>query len=164
MKVSFQSLLVLYEYLTDQVMAINRKVLELSRIEKYRKRVGLLRSVPGIGILIAMEILVEIQDLTRFKRAEELASYIGLTPSEFSTGERVRQGRITRCGNKRVRTSLVEASWILIQKDGGLRKKYDRLKQWKGAKRAIIAVARHLIIRIRRILLNQEPYVLGAAA
>jgi transposase len=164
LKVSFQSLIELYEYLTGQVIAVSRKVVELSRREKYCKRVELLRSVPGIGILIAMEILVEIQDMARFKRAEELASYIGLTPSEFSTGEHVRQGRITRCGNKRVRTCLVEASWILIQKDLGLRKKYDRLKQWRGGKRAIIAIARHLIIRIRRILLNQEPYVLGAAA
>lgn len=163
LEVSFQSLIELYEYLTGQVITVSRKVVELSRSEKYRKRVRLLRSVPGIGILIAMEILVELQDVARFKRAEELASYIGLTPSEFSTGEYVRQGRITRCGNKRVRTSLVEASWILIQKDWGLRKKYDRLKQWKGAKRAIIAIARHLIIRIRRILLDQEPYVVGAA-
>ena len=145
-------------------MALNRKVAELWRRDKYRGRVKLLRSVPGIGVLIAMEILVEIQDMARFKRAEELASYMGLTPAEFSTGQYVRQGRITRCGNKRVRTCLVEASWILIQKDRGLRKKYDRLKQWKGAKRAIIAIARHLIIRVRRILLNQEPYVLGAAA
>ena len=161
LKVSFQSLIELYEYLTGQVIAVSRKVVELSRSEKYRKRVQLLRSVPGIGILIAMEILVEIQDMARFKRAEELASYIGLTPSEFSTGSYVRQGRITRCGNKRVRTCLVEASWILIQKDWGLRKKYDRLKQWKGAKRAIIAIARHLIIRIRRILLNKEPYIVG---
>ena len=138
--------------------------MELSRSKKYRKRVQLLRSVPGIGILIGVEILVEIQDLARFKRAEELASYIGLTPSEFSTGQYVRQGRITRCGNKRVRPCLGEASWILIQKDPGMRKKYDRLKQWKGTKRAIIAIARHLIIRIRRILLDQEPYVVGARA
>jgi transposase len=164
LKVSFQSLIELYEYLTGQVIAVTRKVVELSRAEKYRKRVGLLRSVPGVGILIAMEILVEIQDMARFKRAEELASYIGLTPSEFSTGERVRQGRITRCGNKRVRTCLVESSWHLITKDAGLRKKYDRLKQWKGAKRAIIAIARHLIIRIRRILLDEQPYTVGAPA
>ncbi len=164
LKISFQSLIELYEYLNSQVITITRNVVELSRGDKYRKRVQLLRSVPGIGILIGMEILVEIQDMGRFKRAEELASYIGLTPSEFSTGEHVRQGRITRCGNKRVRTCLVEASWFLIRKDLGLRKKYDRLKQWRGGKRAIIAIARHLIIRIRRILLNQEPYVVGAAA
>ncbi len=164
LKVSFQSLIELYEYLTCQVMVISRKVVELSRSEKCGKRVRLLRSVPGVGILIAMEILVELQDTARLKGEEELASYMGLTPSEFSTGQYVRQGRITRCGNKRVGTCLVESSWILIQKDWGLRKKYDRLKQWKGAKRAIIAVARHLIIQIRRIILDQEPYVIGARA
>ena len=163
-KVSFQSLIELYEYLTGQIMALNRKVAELSREDKYRERVKLLRSVPGIGVLIAMEILVEVQDMGRFRRAEELASYMGLTPSEFSTGQYIRQGRITRCGNKRVRTCLVESSWHLITKDPWMRRKYDRLKQWKGSKRAIIAIARTLIIRIRRILLNQEPYVVRAAA
>ena len=84
------------------------------------------------------EMLVELQNMERFKRAEELASFIGLTPSEFSTGQYVRQGRITRSGNKRVRTCLVESSWILIQKDPVLRSKYNRLKSKKGAKRAII--------------------------
>jgi transposase len=163
-KVSFQSLIELYEYLTGQIMALNRKVAELSRDDKYRERVKLLRSVPGIGVLIAMEILVEVQDMGRFRRGEELASYLGLTPSEFSTGQYIRQGRITRCGNKRVRTCLVESSWHLITKDPWMRRKYDRLKQWKGGKRAIIAIARTLIVRIRRILLNQEPYVVRAAA
>jgi len=56
---------------------------------------------PGIGKLTAIELLVELQDVSRFTSAEELASYIGLTPAEYSTGERTRQGRITRCGNKR---------------------------------------------------------------
>jgi transposase len=163
-KVSFQSLIEVYEYLTGQIMALNRKVAELSRDDKYRERVKLLRSVPGIGVLIAMEILVEVQDMGRFRRGEELASYLGLTPSEFSTGQYIRQGRITRCGNKRVRTCLVESSWHLITKDPWMRRKYDRLKQWKGGKRAIIAIARTLIVRIRRILLNQEPYVVRAAA
>ena len=99
--------------------------------------------------------------MERFKRADELASYIGLTPSEFSTGQYVRQGRITRCGNKRVRSCLVESSWILIQKDPLMKATYHQLKQFKGAKRAIIAIARKLIIRVRRILLNNEPYVIG---
>ncbi len=53
---------------------------------------------------------------------------------------------------------------VFNPKDLGLRKKYDRLKQWRGGKRAIIAIARHLIIRIRRMLINQEPYVIGAGA
>ena len=158
LKVSFQSLIELYEYLTCQVIAVSRKVVELSRREKDRKRVQLVRSVPGIGILIGMEILVEIQDLARFKRAEELASYIGLTPSEFSTGQYVRQGRITRSGNWRLRSALVESSWILITRDRWMRMIYMRLKARKGAKRAIVAIARRLIIRLRSILLSNVPY------
>ena len=51
-----------------------------------------------------------------------------------------------------------------IKKNPWMRRKYDRLKQWKGGKRAIIAIARNLIIRILRILLNQEPYVVEAVA
>ena len=99
--------------------------------------------------------------MERFRSADELASYIGLTPSEYCTGQYVRQGRITRCGNKRVRTCLVESSWILIRKDPLMRLKYNQLKQFKGAKRAIIAIARKWIIRIRRLLLNNEPYAIG---
>lgn len=161
LRVCFESLIELYEYLSDQLMKMNQRVKELSQSLKYRQRLKLLCSVPGIGTLIGMEILVELSEVERFKRADELASYIGLTPSEFSTGQYVRQGRITRCGNKRVRTCLVESSWILITKDPLMRLKYNRLKSMKGAKRAIIAIARKLIIRIRRILLNNEPYVVG---
>jgi transposase len=73
-KTSFQSLIDLYEYLTEQILDLNRKVAALSRSDKYRGRVKLLRSVPGIGVLIAREILVEIQEMARFQRADELAS------------------------------------------------------------------------------------------
>ncbi|MGA2109914.1 MAG: IS110 family transposase, partial [Syntrophorhabdales bacterium] len=114
---SFNLLIDLYEYLTRQIVRINKKVALLCRDKKYRDRITLLCTAPGIGRLTAIEILVELQDITRFESAEELAAYIGLTPSEYSTGERTRQGRITRCGNKRVRTYLVESTWMLITKD-----------------------------------------------
>jgi hypothetical protein len=55
---------------------MNRKVIELSRSEKYLDKVRLLRSVPGIGILIGMELLVELPEMKRFKSGDELASYI----------------------------------------------------------------------------------------
>jgi transposase len=141
---------------------MDREVIELSRSEKYLERVRWLRSVAGIGILIAMEILVELPEMERFKSGDELASYLGLTPSEFSTGQYVRQGRITRCGNKRVRTCAVEGSWVLITKDPLRWDRYRRLKAMKGAKRAIIAIARRLMIQVRRILLSREPYRIGA--
>lgn len=101
---------------------------------------------------------MELQDVSRFESAEELASFIGLTPSEYSTGERVRQGRITRCGNKRVRTYLVESAWTLITKDPAIRLKYLKPKNLRGGKRATIAIARKLLLIIRRMLLDNVPY------
>lgn len=158
---SLKKLIELYEYLGVEILEISREIVALSRSESYVRRVELLRSVPGIGMLSAMEILVELQEVGRFKRATQIASYIGLTPSEYSTGAHIRQGGITRCGNKRIRTVLVESSWILIGKDPVMRMKYMRLKNRKGGKRAIIAIARNLIIRLRKMLLDNEPYRIG---
>jgi transposase len=162
LKESFDLLIDLYEYLTRQIARINRKVALLCRDKKYHDRIKLLCTAPGIGRLTAIEILVELQDISRFKSAEELASYIGLTPSEYSTGEKTRQGRITRCGNKRVRTYLVESTWMLITKDPVIRLKYLKLKAARGGKRATIAIARKFLIMIRRMLLDNVPYRMAA--
>ena len=163
LRVSLDYLIGIYEYLTSQLVKITKEVILLARSKKYSKRVKLLKSVPGIGTLTAIEILVELRDVKRFKSSDKLAAYIGLTPSEFSSGQYVRQGRITHCGNTRVRTCLIESSWILIAKDPFMRKRYHELKNRKGGKKAIVAIARMLIIRVRRILLDNEPYLLKAA-
>ncbi len=155
---SLEVLVELYEYLTRQLTRVNRKVVELSRTDQYRRRAELLRTAPGVGLLTGMEILVELQDMGRFRSSEEVASYMGLTPSEYSTGEHIRQGRITRSGNWRVRNALIESSWILIGRDPWMRMIYMRLKSRKGAKRAIIAIARKLIITLRSMLLKNRPY------
>ena len=70
-------------------------------------------------------------------------------------------GRITRVGKNSLRAKLVQASWALIRKDGVMQEKYDRLKSRSEGKRAIIAVARTLLIRMRRMLLDNEPYMIG---
>jgi transposase len=164
LRISLLQLVEVLEYLAEQIRKISKAVVAIGRAEEYRGKVALLKSVPGIGMINAMEILVELQEVERFKSAGELASYIGLTPSEYSTGQHIRQGGITRCGNKRVRTALVESSWILVGKDPLLQEKYRRLKQAKGGKRAIIAIARNLIGRLRSMLLRNEPYRLGIVA
>ncbi len=96
LKESLKVLMDLYEFLSKQLMSINRRVAELSRVDKYREKVKLLRTVPGVGLLTGMEVLVELQDVKRFRSSEEIASYLGLTPSGYSSGEKSRQGRITR--------------------------------------------------------------------
>ena len=150
----------LFNYLNAEKKMLTKDVLQLAKDEKYAQRVELLKTIPGIGPLSAIEILVEIQEITRFKTADELAAFLGLTPSQYSTGEYIRMGHITHAGNARVRTTLVESSWTLIGKDPEMGRKYEKIKNKRGGKKAIVAVARNLGGRIRRILLDQVPYQL----
>jgi transposase len=160
---SLNILIDLYEYLTQQVKHMTREVRSLARTEKYARKVELLTSIPGVGVLSAMEILTELQDVSRFATADQIAAFLGLTPSQYSSGQHVRMGKITHAGNHRLRTRMVECSWIAIRKDPGLNKTYQAIKKRRGGKRAIVAVSRKLIIRIRRILLDGVTYRLEYA-
>ena len=156
--VALSALIDLYEHLTRQVKQFTKEVRRLSRTEKYAQRVRLLTTIPGIAMVSAMEVLTELQDVGRFATADQLAAYLGLTPSQHSSGQMVRMGKITHMGNHRLRTRMVECSWILIKKDPELHRIYEAIKKRRGGKRAIVAISRKLIIRIRRILLEGVGY------
>jgi len=164
MQESFDRLLEQYEFLSVQIDKQTQLLRELSETELYRERVEILQSIPGIGVISAMEVLLELQDVSRFRRAEQLAAYVGLTPSQYSSADKVRMGRITGIGKSTLRSLLVEASWTLIRKDQAMREKYDRIKIRSGGKRAIVAIARTLLLRMRRMLLDKQAYALDLAA
>jgi transposase len=164
MQESFNRLLEQYEFLSVQIDKQTQLLRELSQTDLYRKRVAILQSIPGIGMISAMELLLELQDVSRFRRAEQLAAYVGLTPSQYSSADKVRMGRITGIGKDTLRSLLVEASWTLIRKDQAMREKYERIKIRSGGKRAIVAIARTLLLRMRRMLLDERAYTLQLAA
>jgi transposase len=164
MQESFQRLLEQYGFLSEQIKKQTQLLRELSQTPLYRERVKILRSVPGIGLIAAMELLVELQDVSRFRRADKLSAYLGLTPSQYSSAQKIRMGRITRAGKSGLRGTLVEVSWTLITKDRAMRQKYDRIKARAGGKRAIVAISRMLLLRLRRMLLDGRPYVMELAS
>jgi transposase len=161
LRTAFLALLDLFEFLSEQLAALDREIKALSETEPYASRVQLLVTVPGIGLLTAMIVATELGDLSRFSSNDSLAAFLGLTPSEYSTGERIRKGRITRCGNERVRTALIESSWTLIRYDAGIRRKYQRIAI-RAPKKAIVAVAHTLSGRIRHMLITGEKYKVAA--
>ena len=148
----------LYFDLDARVDALTRELRQLARSDDYSPMVELLSSVPGIGWLSALTLVVEIVDFGRFPDGETLSCYAGLTPSEHSSGDRIRHGHISRQGNPVVRSVLVESSWILIGKDPEMRRFYDRIKVRRGGKRAIVAVARKLCHRLIAIAHSGQPY------
>ena len=95
----------------ERLKALDEQIEQVSQSERYREPVGWLRSFRGIDTVTAMTILTEIFYFGRFASARELMSYLGLVPSEHSSGDRTRRGGLTKAGNSRVRRILIEASW-----------------------------------------------------
>jgi len=155
---SFQVLLDQLESTVRNLDTQRKLLYELAHSEPYHHQVRLLQTVPGIGWLTAIELLLELPDMMQFARADQLAAYVGLTPSQYSTGDQIRMGYITRQGKAAVRAMLVEASWTLIRKDLAVRRKYEELKRRAGSKKAIVAIARRLLLGIRRMLLDGQEY------
>jgi transposase len=116
------------------------------------------QTLPGVGKLSARVLSNELGDLQQFNNERKAYSFCGLTPSEYSSGESVRRGHITRQGSGRLRRVLTQCAWAAIRKDAGLRSVYDRIAARAGGKKAIIAVAKKLIGRARAIFKTGEVY------
>jgi len=115
-------------------------------------------SVPGVGPLLARQLANELGDMKQFSNEKRLYSFIGLTPSEHSSGEHTRQGHITRQGNPVLRGILVEAAWVAIRHDPDLEKIFKRIAATRGKRRAIVSIARRLAGRIRSCVLTGALY------
>src|SRR4029434_5704150 len=80
-----------------------------------------LMSIPGIGWITASQLLARIGDWRELNNIRQLAGFLGLVPTEHSTGERIDRGSITRTGDERLRSKLIQGSWSAIRQDGELR-------------------------------------------
>ncbi len=138
---------------------------ELCTKERYRKAVALKQSCPGVGWLSAIRFTLEWGELTRFPDGKRMASFTGLTSREYSTGETIHRGRITGQSSGEVRAWLIQCAWRAIRSDPVLLDKFQRV--WKNSgskKKAIVAVARKLAVRMRALELSHTPYCLGVIA
>jgi len=122
-----------------------------------------LKTLPGVGDLLAIVIWTEIGTLARFRRAEALASYSGLVPREHSSGGKVRFGAIRRDVNQYLKWAFVEAanSAVLNRTRCGythISQLYERLRAHRGHGKAKVAVARHLAEASFWMLTKGEPY------
>lgn len=130
---------------------------ELSRGMKY------LISICGIGWIVASQLLARIGDWRELENIRELAGFLGLVPTENSTGERTDRGSITHTGDPRLRSKLIQASWSAIRQDAELREFFRsvcrRHPRNIASQVAIVAVARKLSVRISVVLMKQRPYV-----
>lgn len=142
---------------------MNAKIKEIDKeLEIQAQKDGALeqvyRSVPGIGAGSARILANEIEDTLQFDNEKRLFSYTGLTPSEYSSGEHVNQGHITRQGKPILRKILIQAAWRAIRLDTSLGEIFQRLSAKVGKKRAIVGIGRRLIGRARACFRTGELY------
>ncbi len=110
-QVAFEHYVEQVQHLDARIAALDEEIAKLACGGVYKERVARLSSLRGVSTLTAMVLLTELCDLRRFEHPRRLMAYLGLVPSEHSSGPRQRRGGITKTGNAHVRRVLVEAAW-----------------------------------------------------
>lgn len=128
---------------------LNREILSLTKkLEdngKGNSLYNLYKTVPGYGVLTASMLSTELGDMKQFSNERKLFSYLGLTPTERSSGEVQVKGHISRQGSSRLRGVLMEAAWAAVRRDPYWKKEYQKRSIRIGGKRAIVSIARRLV-------------------
>lgn len=162
LQVSLDALLAACEALEQIKRGLLVELKAISAKERYRQGIAIKESFPGIGWLTATRLTLEWGELSRFADGKKLASYVGLTSSEYSSGEQVHRGRITGQGSGIVRAWLIQSAWRAISKDPALLAKFQGVWQNSGSKKkAIVAVARKMTVRIHNLEKLGTPYQIG---
>ena len=154
---SLEEYLITYEYLADKVERLDKRIGELAEGERYRESVKKLSCLIGVKTLTALAVLVEIGDFMRFAKPERLAAYLGLVPSEDSSGGKQIRGSITKAGNSHVRRLLVEAAQSYTRGAVGHKSK-DLKQRQNGNTPQVIAYADKANERLRRKFYRMTLY------
>lgn len=118
----------------------------------------LLATHPGVGPITSLAFSLTLGRIDRFQHSRQVVSYLGLNPSEHSSGGRQKLGSISKQGNPMVRSLLVEAGQSAARLDPELKRAYQRLKHRKHSGVAKVMVARKLAVRLYWMWKTRQPY------
>lgn len=160
-KGAIEGLLKAYEEVCRNIELLDEALKKLSEADPV---IALLKSIPGVGPVTALTYKAVIDDPHRFKEARSVGAYLGLTPNQYSSGEAVKQGRISKCGSIELRTLLIECAIVMLTRTRG----WTKLKAWglkimkrSGINKAAAAVARKLAIIMLRMWQEGKPFIWG---
>ncbi len=155
------ALLAAHAVLLREFQALDKRAHQLAR---RHPGVRLLMTVPGVGPIIALTFLAAIDDPARFSSSKQVGAHFGLTPKKWESGEISYTGRITKIGDKDVRTALYQAAHIILTRPV----RAGQLKRWgmavakrAGQQKAKVALARKLAVLMHRMLADGTPFVAG---
>lgn len=150
--------------LEGQFKVIEKRLYALARQDA---RARLLMTAPGVGALVSLTFVSAIDDAGRFKSSRSVGAHFGLTQRKYQSGETDVTGRISKCGDREVRTALYEAANVILSRSG----KATALKDWgmniarrAGPKKAKVAIARKLAVILHRMLADGTEFIGTRAA
>lgn len=150
-----EELLKVLDQVDPAIAELDRAVLAQAKLREDAVR---LMTHPGIGPVNALAFVLTIGPVSRFRRSKQVVSYLGLNPSEHSSGGKRRLGAISKQGNTLVRWLLIEAAQHTSRFDPELRQDYQRLQFRRGKAVAKVAIARKLAVRMYWMLRSGAAY------
>jgi transposase len=155
-----QHLLNQLDFLQQQ---IDQEEVRLQEVLQVTPEMQLLKSIPGVGLILSATLALELGDINRFASHEHLASYAGTTPRVHSSGDKTRYGRLRPDVNRYLKWAYVEAANVIVLNQARWPQRhavqrYRRLRERKGHAKAVGAVAHHLAEASYWILRRAEPY------
>jgi transposase len=148
-----------YELLDKSIRDVSTQLRKYCKRD-YKHDYMLLRSIPGIGGIVACGILSELGDLRRFGSFKQLAGYVGLMPSIYESGETNRSGGMNPRGHNLMRSYFIEASWQALRFDPVMQA-YYRKHTGKDSKAILVKVAHKLLSRTLAVIKTETPYKTG---
>ena len=155
---SLDLLMMQVETQRSALLTATRELRNLALLDRYKDNYELLMSIPGVGTIVAMSVLTEIYDVTRFKNEKQFASYLGLIPTCHSSGDKEFHGEMTFRGNKQLGPMIIETCWVAISRDYGLGQAYIAYRRKVGPQKAIVKIARKMSNIIFSVLKNKRKY------
>jgi transposase len=137
---------------------VGNEDLQLIKLGKENKDVIRLKTIPGVGDISALLLVAELGDISRFKKAKNVASYLGLVPRLYASSDVQRLGRITKQGSGLVRRILVQDAWMAVRISKVFRDRYNNILKRRGKRVAIVAIARMIAEVAYRILKDKTEY------
>jgi len=162
----FTQLINEYEYVKAQIKDSEKRIKEIAEEKELSDKIRRLEKIKGIGVISAVRLVVYLFDREdRFISGEKLVHYLGLTPGEKSSGEDVIRQRTGLIGNRQLRSIIVQLAWVAVRKDGNLLDKFERVYKRNGSKqKAIVAVARKLMMKVFAVIQKEEEYEINIPA
>jgi transposase len=163
-KDTLKSLLRELAFLSKERKCIEEKIRSMCQA-RYCKAYECLQTTPGVGPITAATFLLELFEPSRFKTGDQVASYLGLAPMVSQSGESKGRVKLRPVGQRRLRSLLIEASWVWRRKDEQAEAKYRRIVcKTDVPQKAITAVARDLAIILWRLYIEERDYQMRSLA